>query len=69
MLLFCCSVLTVDKKGRRLSQIEVMKMSLKKVEKTEGSDSEEEKVIWNMSTSFKSFTVDIFIFIFRLIHI
>lgn len=33
----------VDKKGRRLSQIEVMKMSLKKVDA--GSDSEEEKVI------------------------
>ena len=36
---------TVDKKGRRLSQIELMKMNLKKVEKTEGSDSEEEKVL------------------------
>ncbi|CAL1540886.1 unnamed protein product, partial [Lymnaea stagnalis] len=33
----------VDKKGRRLSQIEVMKMSLKKVEKAEGSDSDDEK--------------------------
>ncbi|XP_055900297.1 twitchin-like isoform X6 [Biomphalaria glabrata] len=37
------SLKPVDKKGRRLSQIEVMKMSLKKVEKAEGSDSEEEK--------------------------
>ncbi|XP_059156398.1 twitchin-like isoform X4 [Physella acuta] len=33
----------VDKKGRRLSQIEVMKMSLKKIEKAEGSDSDDEK--------------------------
>ncbi|KAH9502720.1 hypothetical protein Btru_069595 [Bulinus truncatus] len=37
------SLKPVDKKGRRLSQIEVMKMSLKKIEKAEGSDSEEEK--------------------------
>jgi hypothetical protein len=34
----------VDKKGRRLSQIELMKMNLNKVEKAEGSDSDEEKV-------------------------
>ncbi|XP_071104533.1 twitchin-like isoform X3 [Haliotis cracherodii] len=33
----------VDKKGRRLSQIEMMRKGLKKVEKAEGSDSEEEK--------------------------
>ncbi|GFR58148.1 myosin-binding protein C, cardiac-type [Elysia marginata] len=36
------SLKPVDKKGRRLSQIEVMKMNLKKVE-TPGSDSEDEK--------------------------
>ncbi|KAL8579173.1 hypothetical protein ACOMHN_010757 [Nucella lapillus] len=38
------SLRPVDKKGRRLSQIEVMKMNLKKVDKAEGSDSEEEKL-------------------------
>lgn len=32
------------KDSRRMSQIEVMKMSLKKVERLEGSDSEDEKV-------------------------
>ncbi|XP_070200689.1 twitchin-like isoform X4 [Littorina saxatilis] len=36
------SLKPVDKKGRRLSQIEMMKMSLKKVEKAD-SDSEDEK--------------------------
>lgn len=32
------------KDSRRMSQIEVMKMSLKKVERPEGSDSDDEKV-------------------------
>lgn len=39
----CLSYVPVDKSGRRLSQIELTRMSLKKTEKA-GSDSEDEKV-------------------------
>ena len=45
VLMLCAVTLYTVDKGRRLSQLEQTKIALKKVEKPEGSDSEDEKVI------------------------